>query len=169
MLSKTICLGLETFLSQFVDGVKIKWPNDIYVGDQKICGILIENAVMNGQITQSIVGIGVNINQTKFLSSAPNPVSLKMLTKRDYDLKEALHALLKELDLYYNELVKGKFTEIDETFINRLYQFEEWHSYKDKNHTYTGKIVGVNKIGQLKIQEKDGPVLEYHFKEVEYL
>lgn len=169
MLSKVICLGLETFLSRLVDGVKIKWPNDIYVGDQKICGILIENAVMNGQITQSIVGVGLNINQTEFLSDAPNPVSLKQLKGKDYNLEEVFGELLKEFDHWYDKLVEGNYQEIDDAFMNRLYQFNEWHNYKDKEHIYLGKIKGVNTIGQLVIQEDTGRLWEYHFKEVKYL
>ncbi len=169
MLSKVVCLGLESFLSQFVEGVKIKWPNDIYVADQKICGILIENAIMNGQISQSVIGIGLNINQTRFLSDASNPVSLKMLTGNDYALDDLLTGLLKEFDHYYQQLVAGNFNLLDHEFQQQLYRLEEWHPFKDEKHHYTGKIIGVNEIGQLKIEERDGPVHEYHFKEVAYL
>ncbi|HKJ42229.1 MAG TPA: biotin--[acetyl-CoA-carboxylase] ligase [Sunxiuqinia sp.] len=169
MLSKVVCFGLQQFLSRYVDRVTIKWPNDIYVGDRKICGILIENAVMNGKITQSIIGVGLNVNQTEFLSNAPNPVSLKMLTGRKHDLKELISELLETVDHSYRKLANGQFKAIDKGFLNNLYHFQSWHSYKDKDHSYTGKIVGVNSIGQLRIQEKDGPVWEYHFKEVEYL
>ena len=169
MLSKVFCLGLMAFLTRFVDNVKIKWPNDIYVGDRKICGILIENSVMNGQITQSIVGIGMNINQTEFVSNAPNPVSLKLLTGQDYELAEMILGLVKEIDHFYKKLESGLYDEIDSAFRQQLYQLDEWHRYKDKEHEYLGKIIGVNKIGQLKIQEKQGPLSEYHFKEVAYL
>jgi BirA family biotin operon repressor/biotin-[acetyl-CoA-carboxylase] ligase len=169
MLSKVACLSLESFLSQFADGVKIKWPNDIYVADRKICGMLIENAIMNGKISQSIIGIGLNINQTRFLSDAPNPVSLKMLTGQDYSIDDLLPRLLKQLDHYYSRLVDGDFDQLDLEFQQKLYRLEEWHPFKDDNHHYTGKIIGVNEIGQLKIEERDGPVHEYHFKEVAYL
>lgn len=169
MLSKAVCLGLESFLSQCVEGVKIKWPNDIYVADRKICGILIENAIMNGRISQSIVGIGLNINQTRFFSDAPNPVSLKMLTGNDYALDDLLTDLLRQIDRYYQELVAEKFEQLDLEFQQKLYRLEEWHPFQDEKHHYTGKIVGVNEIGQLKIEERDGPVHAYHFKEVAYL
>ncbi len=169
MLSKVVCLGLESFLSELTECVKIKWPNDMYVGDRKICGILIENAIMSGQISQSIIGIGLNINQTRFLSEAPNPVSLKMLTGQDYSPDDLLIDLLKQLDHYYSQLVAGNFDQLDLEFQQKLYRLDEWHPYKDEKHHYTGKIIGVNEIGQLKIQERDGPVHEYHFKEVAYL
>ena len=169
MLSKVVCLGLESFLSQFTEGVKIKWPNDIYVADRKICGMLIENAIMNGRISQSIIGVGLNINQTRFLSDAPNPVSLKMLTGVDYDLDDLLTGLLEQLDQSYQRLVAEHFDELDIEFQQKLYRLEEWHPFKDDKHHYTGKIIGVNEIGQLKIEERDGPVHTYHFKEVAYL
>lgn len=169
LLSKTICLGLSAFLSRYVEAVKIKWPNDIYVADRKICGILIENAVMNGTITQSIIGIGLNINQTKFLSDAPNPVSLKMITGHDYHLEKIMNGLLKEIDRFYHQLETKQFKSLDQAFHQNLYRLDEWHQYQDENHQYTGKIIGVNPIGQLKIQEQNGPVHEYHFKEVIYL
>ncbi len=72
------------------DSVQVKWPNDIYVGDSKICGILIENAFCGKNIDRSIVGIGINVNQHRFVSDAPNPVSLHQLTNRDHDLEPLL-------------------------------------------------------------------------------
>jgi BirA family biotin operon repressor/biotin-[acetyl-CoA-carboxylase] ligase len=169
MLSKIVCLGLVSFLCRSVDPVKIKWPNDIYVGDRKICGVLIENAVMSGIISHSVVGIGLNINQTIFRLPAPNPVSLKMITGKDYDLDVAIKELLKEIDLYYMKLRSGQFEELDRAFHDKLYRLNEWHTYRDEIHIYSGKIIGVNPIGQLRIQEKDGPVHAYYLKEVEYL
>ena len=169
MLSKIVCLGLVSFLEQYVEGVKIKWPNDMYVSDRKICGILIENAVMSGIISQSVVGIGLNINQTVFRSQAPNPVSLKMITGKDYALDLAIKELLKEIDLYYMKLRSGQFEELNRAFHDHLYRLDEWHAYRDESHQYTGMIIGVNPIGQLRILEKDGSIHDYHFKEVEYL
>ncbi|MGD9557344.1 MAG: biotin--[acetyl-CoA-carboxylase] ligase [Mangrovibacterium sp.] len=169
MLSKAVSLGLVDFLSRYTEDVKIKWPNDIYAGDGKICGILIENAIMAGTISQSVVGIGLNINQTRFLSPAPNPVSLKMITGRDYDLDVLVKELLSEIDRSYGCLREGRFRELDEAFHARLYRLNEWHPYRDAAHQYTGMITGVNPIGQLRIREEDGPEHAYHFKEVEYL
>lgn len=169
MLSKAVCLGLVSFLSRYTGGGKIKWPNDIYVGTRKICGILIENAVMSGIISQSVIGIGLNMNQTIFRSSAPNPVSLKMITGHDYDLEKMLQELLKEVNDFYQKLRTGKFKELDRDFHDQLYRLNEWHTYRDETHEYTGKIVGVNSIGQLRIREESGAMHEYHFKEVEYL
>jgi len=169
MLSKMVSLGIVSFLNDYITDVKIKWPNDIYVGDRKICGILIENAVMRKNIFWSVIGIGLNINQTVFLSDAPNPVSVKNITGRDYDLPKMLDGLLKKIDFYYSELFEGNYQDMDAEFLKYLYRLNKWSDFVDKNHKYKGKIVGVNEIGQLQIEEETGNVNIYNFKEVRFL
>ncbi|RKD91393.1 biotin--[acetyl-CoA-carboxylase] ligase [Mangrovibacterium diazotrophicum] len=169
MLSKVVCLGLERYLSRFVDQVRIKWPNDVYVGDRKICGILIENGIMRGEILQSIIGIGLNINQEKFVSDAPNPVSLFQLTGETRDLEEQLKELLSHIDLFYQKLAKGEYEEVSDLFVSKLYRLNEWHWFKDDQGKYFGKIIGVNEIGQLLVEDESKNVRAYHFKEVSYL
>lgn len=86
-ISMAVALGItDTLTALGIDGVEIKWPNDIYVGEGKICGILIENALTGPYVARSIAGIGLNVNQTVFTSDAPNPISLRQLTGRTYDL-----------------------------------------------------------------------------------
>lgn len=169
LLSKAVCLGIDAFLSQYVDDVSIKWPNDIYVGNRKICGILIENAIMNGRFSSSVVGIGLNINQAKFVSDAPNPVSLFQLTGKTYDLDQCLTELLKNIDAYYCKLIDGQIEELNRLFEAKLFRLNTWHHFKDDHHEYRGRIVGVNEIGQLKVEEENGRLNAYHFKEVSYL
>ena len=168
-LSKVVSLGIYIAINKYVSGVKIKWPNDIYVGDRKLCGILIENSVMNCVLNNSIVGIGLNVNQTVFRSDAPNPVSLKMLTNQHYDCDIILSEILSEIDRYYSMLRDGQEEQIDNEFLAALYRLNELHFYKAEDEVFEGQIVGVNEIGQLLIRKKDGKVLEFHFKEVEFL
>lgn len=104
-LSMIVSLALLRILQPLVPGpVMIKWPNDIYAGDRKLCGILIENAFCGTRIERSVVGIGVNVNQDVFRSDAPNPVSLRQLTGRSYDLDALLadiaSAILSDLSDY---------------------------------------------------------------------
>jgi len=168
-LSKVVSLGIYNAINKYVSGVKIKWPNDIYVGDRKLCGILIENSVMNGVLNISIVGIGLNVNQTVFRSDAPNPVSLKMLTNQHYDCEVILTEILSEIDRYYSLLCSGQEELIDKAFLAALYRLNELHFYKAEDDVFEGQIIGVNEIGQLLIRKKDAEVLEFHFKEVEFL
>ncbi len=169
MLSKAVCLGISDYLNAYVKNVRIKWPNDIYVDERKICGILIENAIMNGRFSSSVVGLGLNINQEQFLSDAPNPVSLFQLTGNTYDLSAELEKLCQELDRYYCMLIDGKYEFINQLFEERMFRKGEWHQFKDEQRSYEGRILGVNEIGQLKIEDREGRIQEYHFKEVSYL
>ena len=93
LLSMAVSLGICDFLDLYTTTISIKWPNDIYVNNDKIAGILIENSIMGDLIEHTIAGIGININQSKFLSDAPNPVSLTNLTGGQFDLSQCLSQL----------------------------------------------------------------------------
>ena len=90
LITETVTLALRLYLLEEGVEARIKWPNDIYAGDRKICGILIENIVRGGEVTAGIVGIGLNLNQTAFPPDLPNPVSLSLLTGRHYDIEKEL-------------------------------------------------------------------------------
>lgn len=93
LITYATTLGILDYLSSKGVVARIKWPNDIWVGDKKICGILIENSLAEGLVCASIIGVGFNLNQVEWPSELPNPVSLKELTGKDYDLREELVAL----------------------------------------------------------------------------
>ena len=97
-LSMLVSIAVIDALTDYTDGFSIKWPNDIYWHDKKICGILIENELEGKYLSQSIIGIGLNINQTIFLSSAPNPISLCQIIGKEIDREEVfskiIHAIL---------------------------------------------------------------------------
>ncbi len=131
----------------FVNHCKIKWPNDIYVADDKIAGILIENSIFGNWIESTIAGIGLNINQEDFLSDAPNPVSLKMLTGKTYDTGICLQQLIGKLDKRYRQLLSGKLSKIKTEYISSLYQLEEWQNYKTDSGILYGRIISVTDIG----------------------
>jgi BirA family biotin operon repressor/biotin-[acetyl-CoA-carboxylase] ligase len=169
MLSKVITLGIYSAIAKYVDPLKIKWPNDIYVGTQKLGGILIENSVMSGLIKTSVAGIGLNVNQTVFRSDAPNPVSLQLLTNKHYDCEEILTEVLSGINYYYDLLKTGEGDKINSEFISVLYRLNEINLFRTENEDFQGKIIGVNEIGQLQIRKEDGKLLEFHFKEVEFL
>ncbi len=96
-ITQTVTHALREYLLSKGVAARIKWPNDIYVGDKKICGILIENILGGKQVAASMVGIGLNLNQLRFPADLPNPVSLRQLTGRRYDLREELVLLREEL------------------------------------------------------------------------
>lgn len=169
MLSKAFTLGIYKALHKYVDMLKIKWPNDIYAGNQKLGGILIENSIMNGLLKSSVIGIGLNVNQTVFLSNAPNPVSLQTLTNQHYDCEKLLIEVLSGIDGYYALLRQGEEEKIDQEFLSVLYRINEKHYFSAKDKVFEGEIIGVNEIGQLLIRRQDGKIMDFHFKEVEFL
>jgi len=169
MLSKVVTLGICSVLKDYTEGIKIKWPNDIYAGDRKLGGILIENSVISGQIVNSVIGIGLNINQEKFVSNAPNPVSLKQLTGQDHDLLSLFEQIISTIKVYYRKLYDGNFKEINRLFLGEMYRFEERHRYKSGGSMFYGEITGVNEPGQLLIMDENKKLRQFHFKEVEFI
>ena len=167
LISMTISLGVFDFISSYVKGCKIKWPNDIYVFNDKIAGILIESCVMDDSIVNSIAGIGVNINQAKFTSDAPNPISLKSITNNDFEINKCLSELCRCLDKRYERLTLELYDEIIDDYNNNLYRKDEWHSFADSQGKFMGKIQSVNRSGTIIIETEDNKLEEYLFKEVE--
>jgi BirA family biotin operon repressor/biotin-[acetyl-CoA-carboxylase] ligase len=169
LLSMTVSLGICDFLKRHTQGILIKWPNDIYVKNDKIAGILIENSIMGEIIDHTIAGIGININQLRFLSDAPNPVSLANLTEKQYDLTECLTLLASDLDRRYKYLISEDYDILRNDYRSQLYRKNQWCRYRDMNGIFTGRILNVGDTGRLVIESEDGTLHEYGYKEVEFI
>ena len=159
-VSVALCETLEAYI---YNKVEIKWPNDIYVGDQKICGVLIENRLQGTEIKESIIGIGLNVNQREFKSDAPNPVSLYQLSDLETDLDELLIKFLTEFDSAYQCVT----TPI--AYRQRLYRKGKDALYRDQTGTFTAKLMNVSSDGRLLLVDQDGRERRYAFKEIEYI
>lgn len=169
-ISEAIALGLTEFLRTAGVDARIKWPNDIYVGDKKICGILVEHAVTGKNITRTIAGFGLNLNQTEFLSDAPNPISLKMLTGKDYDLKTAVEAVAFHLERYLYLL--ERFEPLHPLFMRLLWRYDrKLHKFHDKklDEVIEARIAEVAPDGVLTLVTGEGEWRNYFFKEVEFI
>ncbi len=164
-----ISLGICDFLKQYIPACSIKWPNDIYVMNDKIAGILIESSLTGDRIDYTIAGIGLNINQTVFSKQIPNPVSLSQITGTGYDLKLCLGKLSASLDKRYKQLISGETGKIRNEYVSKLYRLNEWRVFKDEKQKYEGKILSVSDEGKLIIVRKDNKMSEYAFKEVEFI
>jgi BirA family transcriptional regulator, biotin operon repressor / biotin---[acetyl-CoA-carboxylase] ligase len=169
IISMAVSLGICDFLQRHITTCSIKWPNDIYVSNDKIAGILIENSVMGEVIENCVAGIGLNINQTVFKSDAPNPVSLKLLTGKDSILSDSLIQLASDLDKRYKQLLSEQYDRIRGEYISKLYRLNEWNSFRDKNGLFEGKIVSVRDNGILEVESKSRKQTEYSFKEIEFI
>jgi BirA family biotin operon repressor/biotin-[acetyl-CoA-carboxylase] ligase len=169
LLSQVTALGLQEVLSRYTDSITIKWPNDIYWKDKKICGTLIENDLTGMHISRSISGTGVNLNQQTFMSDAPNPVSLFQITGKHYDREEILHQMMERIAYYYDLLRKGEYETIASRYFEVLYRRDGFYMYQDATGTFKARIHAIDPIGKLILQDEQGKLREYMFKEVSYV
>ena len=169
VLSQATALSLYDVLSEYTEGISVKWPNDIYWNDKKICGTLIENDLTGIHISRSISGTGVNLNQEKFVSNAPNPVSLLQITGKRYDRYEILHQIMDRVSAYYGLIDKGDYDILARKYRKALYRRDGFFPYADANGTFRARIVGVEASGKLLLEDEDNCMREYMFKEVSFV
>ena len=143
----------------------IKWPNDIYWRDKKLAGILVENAIIGNEVKYSIAGIGLNLNQTEFVSDAPNPVSLKQITGKEYDIDQWMKDLLDAIQAVLNEPEEAIWTD----YKAHLYRREGWYPFEDKNGTFEARISDVLPTGEIILCDRQGNQRIYEFKQIRYV
>jgi len=163
--SVAISLGLYDFFNSIAgEETSIKWPNDLYWRDRKAGGILIENLLRGSEWTWSIIGIGINVNQTQFSKEVPNPVSLKQITGKSFDPIELTSSLSKCLSIRLNEWQLGNLDAMLLAYNSHLYKLGSTVKFKNKNIHFSGIVKGVNKQGQLIIDQ--GIEQTYNFGEI---
>lgn len=166
LLNKAFSLGLYDYLNAMLQAtVKIKWPNDMLVNDKKICGILIENQIQGQNIQNSIVGIGLNVNQENF--SVPTATSMKVLGE-EFTLENVLHELLGYLEKRYLQLRSGNLEELNSDYLSALYWIGERHMFKKAEEIFEGEITGIDPYGKLKIHV-DGTTEYFELKQIQFL
>lgn len=165
-VSMVIALGCLDFVNHYVRGATVKWPNDIYVGDSKIAGILIEHRVTGAYIQSSLCGVGLNINQSVFLSDAPNPVSLFQLTGKEFNLNEALKELLECIGRRYGQI--KDYAALEEDFRKNMYRAFGVFDWEDADGVFRASVSGIDEYGQLVLEDTEGRRRLYAFKEVKY-
>lgn len=153
----------ETLASYIYNKVEIKWPNDIYIGDKKICGMLIENRLQGSTVVDSIIGIGLNVNQRVFESDAPNPVSMWQLLGQDTDREALLQRFLQKWDaLWHSDSVAADYR-------SRLYRKCAYAAYQDKDGQFEAQLIDVEPDGHLLLRDSKGCDRRYAFKEVQFI
>ncbi|NLI72276.1 MAG: biotin--[acetyl-CoA-carboxylase] ligase [Bacteroidales bacterium] len=165
ILSQLTCLAIKRALDIYTSDITIKWSNDIYWKERKICGILIENTLMRDKIDKCIIGIGLNINQEVFTSGAPNPISLKQITGKEMNREKILDDILDELFAHYQSL---DFQKIQNDYHENLYRKEGFHPYTDARtkERFFARIDKIEPDGKLILITKSGEQRAYYFKEV---
>jgi len=149
-LNKAISLGVRSFLSsQLQADVFIKWPNDLFVNDKKIGGILIQNNISSSQIKSSIIGIGINVNQ-KIFETAPNATSLSIITDSFFELNQLRIKLFAALEYYYLKLKSGSLPSLKLDYLDHLLNYNKPALYQDVHgERFLGTIVGVDDLGKI--------------------
>ena len=172
-LSEAAALAVvEALTATAGNGFTVKWPNDVYWQDKKVCGMLIENSLNGSDIAHSIIGIGINVNQERFLSDAPNPVSLINITGREHDLE----ALLRQVCTRIEELVESLSDDsaridLHHRYMAALYRNDgQEYPFEDASgHRFRACIAGISPDGTFTLRHEDGTLHDYLFKEVKHI
>ena len=169
LLTQVLSLAISDFLLTQTDKtVSIKWPNDIYIDKSKICGILVKNQLFGASFENAFCGIGLNVNQEIF-PPLPNPTSLFLETGKEFDLNEVLKAVLKNIDLRYNQLKEGKIEILQRDYMQRLLYKDVFAGYIYKGRAIEARIFDVNEYGHLLLEEREGNKICCELKEIVFI
>ena len=178
-ISQAVSVAIVETLQKIINSNKffIKWPNDIYYGDKKLAGMLIQNTVEGRMMGVSIIGIGLNVNQIEFSKDIPNPISLKMIAKEinleNIEILNDLESLVNLLIINIKSSVENLRSESNQIEINRKYiaksyRFGIWSEYFYQNQVKTLKIIDFDKYGRLLLRDKEGAEIVCDVKELQF-
>ena len=168
IVSVTMINVLKNYLPE--ESLSIKWPNDIYFNDKKIAGILIKNEIKGMMMGTSIIGIGLNVNQTSFDDNLPNPISMKMITGNDYDLETILNNICLELRALSLEHKTNAHSSqpTAHSYIKHLYRYNQWASFEHEGQVKEMMIIGYDQFGRLILKEKNDREVVCDLKEISF-
>ncbi len=164
-LNIAICLAVRSFIQDQIPGkALIKWPNDILVDQQKLCGILIESAIQGEILEYSVVGIGINVNQITFMESGITSIALE--SGRKLELSAVLPGLRNGIEAYYDKLKKGE--DLKQEYLHKLYGYQESISFRHEEEEFQGKIIDIDRNGCMLVSI-DGKKKRFCSGEVSFL
>lgn len=170
LLSEVVALALVDTMAEYDIECRIKWTNDLYAGDSKLAGVLIEHQLSTEGFVRTIVGIGLNVNQREFPADLPNPTSMALLRSASFDRREVLERYMANLEAWYGRLLEGNKSAIEERYRELMYHLDEQHIYAlASGEKFRAIIRGVRPSGELRLEHEDGTIREYAFKEVEFV
>ena len=166
LLNQAISLAVaDTVAGQFPE-TQVKWPNDIYVGHQKVAGILIQNSISGSYLKSSVVGIGLNVNQVGFSKNAPKAASFRSLAGKAFDIDELAVVLCQNIESRYLNLKTGKIVPLQSEYLERLYRLGKNTIFLGLDgKKFRGIITGVSPFGKLQV-EVDGISKAFDLKEI---
>jgi BirA family biotin operon repressor/biotin-[acetyl-CoA-carboxylase] ligase len=169
LLTEIASLALIDLLKEFNIHAEIKWPNDIYVAEKKIAGILIENILNSDIIEASIIGIGLNVNESVFPDNLPNPVSIRNITQKDHERRALADKLLQKIMTRYNELIAGQYKKIHNDYNSCLFRKNKQGKYSFGNKQFQASVHSVLQNGILVLEDKAGELKQFTFGELEMI
>ena len=173
-ISEAIALAVSDSVIAFIgpeyaDGVSVKWSNDIYWNDFKMAGILIENTLQGDRILDTVAGVGLDVNQEVFVSDAPNPISMRNITGREFDIDALLNDIVERFIGYMEAGTTELRNKTDKLYRDRLYRREGFHKFRDENGIFEACIEGIRPDGCLMLQTPAGQHRIYEFKQVQFI
>ncbi len=170
LISQFVSLAIIDVIESYIDSeVTIKWPNDIYVGDKKLAGILIEQSICGAEISKSVIGIGLNVNQVLFSHALPNPISLKQITGNTANRELLLQELCEKILERYQVLSKNNIEELRQRYLQKLYRAKGFHPFLLPNgKEIKAKIVDIHPLGPILLEDEHGEQTFYAFKEIQF-
>lgn len=169
LISELSAYSVKELLDKYTSDITVKWPNDVYWKDRKICGMLIENDLSGQNLYASVSGIGINLNQKEFYGGAPNPVSLWQILEHEVDRETCMQEFLDIFYANYVLILEGRENELHDKYMQSLYRKEGFYWYEDANGRFEAALQGIEPTGHLLLALKDGTVRRYEFKEVKYI
>ena len=172
-LSKITSLAVLGMLTEILNtsryDIKIKWPNDILVNNEKIGGILIENILRSNFLQSSVIGVGININQIDFSGIEKKATSLATLLGKEFDIREILNLFCTHFEAYYLMIRQMHFDTITQLYLNKLYRFNEWAGFSVNGKMFHSMIINVEENGLLVLSDSKNKVSKFNFKEIVFL
>lgn len=174
VLCELISVALCEVLSRYTDGIRIKWPNDIYHRDHKLSGILIEHDIEGTHIARTTIGIGLNVNQAHFASDTPNPISLSQILGHEIDREALLTETCDTFAAHYHDMLTAPDSTLwrntlHQRYTTLLYRLGAPAPYRDAQGTFNAILHHVETDGRLRLEDEQGTLRSYLFKEVEYI
>ncbi len=170
LLSEAVPLGIIEVLDTLLPSEKlsIKWPNDIYFENRKLAGILINSTIKANMMDVSIIGIGLNVNQMKFQDWPTHPISLKMVTGKEYDLKPLLEQIAERILIKVQQL-KSSPTSIEKDYLKRLFRYRTWADYEVEGKVLRLFMTGIDSFGRLQLLDTENKPYCFDIKEIRFI
>ena len=170
LLSEAVPLGIVDVLDKLlpVEKLSIKWPNDIYYGNRKLAGILINSTIKASMMDISIIGIGLNVNQIQFQNWPTHPVSLKLITGKDFELQPLLEQLAEHI-IKKVEQLKSNPTTIEQDYLKRLFRYRTWADYEVDGKVLRLFMTGIDPFGRLQLVDEQQTLYTFDIKEIKFV